>query len=97
MSEETRRHLKPVGTRPGTMYGSWKVHKKCADGCTLFRPISSALQTPTYKIAKYLLPILEPWTNNKYTVKDSFKFATETVEQDFSNFLGWLDTDFTFY
>ena len=79
------------------MYGSWKVHKKCVDGCTLFRPILSALETLTYKLTKYLLPILEPLTNNKYTAKDSFKFATETVEQDFSNFLGRLDIDFTFY
>ena len=27
MSEETRKHLKPVGTRPGIMHGSCKVHK----------------------------------------------------------------------
>ena len=65
MSEETRRHLKPVGTRPGIMYGSCKVHKKCVDGCPPFRPILSALQTPTYKLAKYLVPILEPLTNKK--------------------------------
>ena len=67
MSEETRRHLKPVGTRPGIMYDSCKVHKKCVDGCPLFRPILSALQTPTYKLAKYLVSILEPLTTNKYT------------------------------
>ena len=27
MSEETRRHLKPVATRPEVMYGSCKVYK----------------------------------------------------------------------
>ena len=27
MSEETRKHLKPLGTRSGIMYGSCKVHK----------------------------------------------------------------------
>ena len=37
MSEETRGHLKPVGTRPGIIYGS------CVDGCPPFRPILSAL------------------------------------------------------
>ena len=26
LSEETQRHLKPVETRPGIMYGSGKVH-----------------------------------------------------------------------
>ena len=75
------------------MYGSCKVHKKCVDGCPPFRPILPTLQTPTYKLAKYLVPILKPLTNSKYTVKDSFNFTTENVEQDFSNFMGSLDID----
>ena len=41
ISEETRRHLKPVETRPGIMYVSCKVHKKGADGCPSFRLILS--------------------------------------------------------
>ena len=80
MSEETPRHLKPVGTRPGIMYGSWKMHKKCADVCPPLRPILSALQTPTYKFVNYLVPILELFTTSKCTVKDLFNFATEIVE-----------------
>ena len=78
------------------MHGSCKVHKKCVDGCPPFRPILSAFQTPTYKLAKYLVPIFEPLTNNKYTVKDSFNIATETVEQDSSNFMGSLGIDLLF-
>ena len=96
MYKETRIHLKPVGTRPGIMYGSCKVHKKCADGYLPFRPILSALQTSTYKLAKYLVPILESLITNKYTVKDSFNFATEIVKQDSSNFMGSLDIDSLF-
>ena len=65
MPEETQTDLKPVGTRPGIMYGSCKAHKKCAHGCPPFRLILCALQTPTYKLAKYLVPILEPLTNKK--------------------------------
>ena len=42
------------------------------------------------------MPILEPLTTNKYTVKDSFKFATEIVEQDSNNFMGSLDIDSLF-
>ena len=42
------------------------------------------------------MPILELLTNNKYTVKDSFNFATEIVEQDSSNFMGSLDIDSLF-
>ena len=92
MSEETRRHLKPVGTGPEIMNGSCKVHKKCVNGCLPFRPILSALQTLTYKVAKYLVPS----NNKKCTVKDLFNFATEIVEQGSSNFMGSLDTDSLF-
>ena len=73
--------------------GSCKVHKKCADGCPLLRPNLSALQTPTYKLSKYLVSILESLTNNKYTVNDSFEFATEIVQQNSSNLMGSLDID----
>ena len=51
--EETQRHLKPVRTRPGIMHGSCKVHKKCVHDCPPFRPVLSALQTPTYKLEKF--------------------------------------------
>ena len=75
------------------------MHKKCVDVCPPFRSILSALQAPTYKLAKYLvsnLPNLEPSTNKKYAVNDSFNFATEIVEQDSSNFMGSLDIDSLF-
>ena len=88
LSEETQIHLKPVGTRPGITYGSCKVHKKCFDSPPPFRSTLPALQTPTYKLAKFLVSILEPLTTNKYTVKDSLNFTTEIIEQDSSNFHG---------
>ena len=70
------RSLKPVGTRPGIMYGLCKVHKDIIDNCPPFRPILSAINTPTYKLAKFLVPILKSLTSNEYTVKDSlFAFA----------------------
>ena len=42
------------------------------------------------------MPILERLTKNKYTVKDLFSFASETVEQDSSNFIESLDNDSLF-
>ena len=51
MSEKTRKHLKPVGTRPGLMCVSCKVYKKCVDGCPPFRPILPALQTSSYEVS----------------------------------------------
>ena len=49
ISEETRRYLKPVGTKPGIMYGLCKVHKDIIDNCPSFGPILSAINTPIYK------------------------------------------------
>ena len=36
ISEETRIFLKPVGTKPGTMYGLYKDHKDIFNSCSLF-------------------------------------------------------------
>ena len=52
-----RKFVKPVGTRPGIMYKNCKVHQQQVDGCPPFRPILSALQTPTYNLANFLVPI----------------------------------------
>ena len=82
MSKEMCKFVKPVGTRPGIMYGNFKVHKQQVDGCPPFWPILSALQTPTYNLAQFIVLILNPLTKYEYTVKDSFQFAEEICEQD---------------
>ena len=46
-----------VGTRPGIMYGLCKFHKNI-NNVLPFRPIFSAINTPIYKLAKVLVPIL---------------------------------------
>ena len=61
-----------------------------------FWPILLAINTPTYKLAKFLVPILKSLISNEYTVKDSFAFAEEIVEQDSEIFMGSLDVDFLF-
>ena len=88
ISEETRRSLKPIWTRPGIMCGLCKVHKDIFNNCLLFRPVLSAINTPSYKLAKFLVPISKSLTSNEYTVNDSFAFAEEIVEQDSEIFYG---------
>ena len=56
----------------------------------------SALNTPTYNLAKFLVPILKPLTTNEFTVKDSFHFAEEIVDQQHDLFMGSLDVDSLF-
>ena len=59
----------------------------------LFRPMLSAINTPAYKLAKFLVSVLKSITSNEYTVKYSFAFAKEIVEQDSELFMGTLDVD----
>ena len=56
----------------------------------------SAINTPTYKLAKFFLPILKSLTSNEYMVKDSLGFAKEIAEQDSEFFMGSLDVDSIF-
>ena len=74
MTDKTRKSLKPVGTRPGVVYGSCNVHKASVENCPPFRPVLSALNTPTYKLRKFLVPILKPFTTNEFTVFVLMKF-----------------------
>ena len=62
------------------MYGIRKVHKDIIDNFPASRLILSANNTPTYKLAKFLVPILKSLTSNEYTVKDSFHFVEKNVE-----------------
>ena len=64
------------------MHGLAKVHKIVTDGLPSFRPILSAIGTPAYKLAKFLVPILEFLTTDEYTIKDSFTFAEELQSFD---------------
>ena len=59
------------------MYGSAKVHKIVIDSLPSFRPILSAIGTPTNKLGKFLVPMLEPLTINEYTIKDSCTSSEE--------------------
>ena len=64
--------------------------------CVPFRPILSAIGTPTYKLAKYLVPKLASITANEFSVKDSFCFAEEIVNQNSNFIMGSLDVDSLF-
>ena len=82
--------------QPSVMYSSCKVHKASVGNCPPFRPSLLALNTPTYKLAKFLVPILKPLATNEFTVKDSFHFAEEIVDQQHDLLMGSLDVDSLF-
>ena len=82
ISEETRRSLKSIGTRSDIIYGLCKVHKDIIDSCPPFQPILPAINTPTYKLAKFLVPILKSLISNEYTVKRKHRCFMESVDVD---------------
>ena len=76
MSEQDHKNLKACGSQPGVLYGLCKVHKSTDDESPPFRPILSALNTPSYKLVKFLVPLLSNIATNDFVAKDSFTFAT---------------------
>ena len=90
--------LKPSGSQPGVLYGLCKVHKGVgADGSPPpFRPILSSINTPSYKIAKFLTPLLSSLTTNEFVSKDSFEFARAVRNQNPDLYMASFDIDSLF-
>ena len=96
ISDTEYKKLKPRGSRFGILYGLCKIHNSFIDNCPPFRPILSAIKTPSYNIAKHLVPILGPITTSKSTIKNSFEFAKEVIEQDSGLYMASLDVESLF-
>ena len=56
----------------------------------------SAINTPGYNLAKFLILILEPLTHNEFTIKDSFSFAKDITTYDSSLYMASLDVESLF-
>ena len=76
----------PTGSKPGILYGQAKVHKPVENNCPSFRPILSAIGTPTYDLR----------SEKEYTVYDSFSFASEVSKFNSKNLMASLDVDSLF-
>ena len=85
-----------MGSNPRILDGLCKVHKAVVDMILPFRPILSAIGTPTYILAKYFVLKLASITANEFSVKDSFCFAEEIVNQNSNFIMGSLDVDSLF-
>ena len=96
ISQETFNKIKPEGSKPGVLYGLSKVHKPLVDGTPKMRPIISAIGTAAYNRAKFLVELSSELTQNDYTLKDSFEFASIIDQQNHNLFMGSLDVDSLF-
>ena len=89
ISEEKYKYLYAAGTAPGILYGLAKTHKP---GIPL-RPILAAYKTAMFKLGKFLISNLEPFTVNEYTLKNSYHFYKDLndFKQRAGNFMVSFD------
>ena len=88
--------LCPVGSHFAILYGLAQVHKKLINNCPPLKPILSAIGTPTYNITVFLVPIVKPLTINDYTLKDTFEFSRDILNQDSNLSMASFDADSLF-
>ena len=96
IDEKVRWKLCPNGPNPARLYGSPKIHKDPVDGIPKYRPIISQIGSATYKIAKFLLPFIQPYTTNNHTVKDTFHFVSMLDDKDHRFLMASLDVESLF-
>ena len=77
ITQSTYEDLYCSGSSFGILYGLPKVHKNNAP----LRPILAAYNLPNYRIAKFLVPILERLTTNLYSLRNSYQFVPEVITQ----------------
>ena len=67
--------------------------KRCQ---TSFQPIPSAINTPSYKLAKFLVPLLTTLKSKDFTIKDSSSFAQELSTFDCTHYSTSFDIESLF-
>ena len=77
LSDEVYKQLYVTGSGPGILYGLPKIHKSNFATDFPLRPIFAAYNTASYKLSKFLVPILAPFTTNEYTATNSFSFVND--------------------
>ena len=94
ISESVYKDLFPTGSKPGILYGLPKVRK---ENCPA-RPIMSAIGTYNYRLAKFLVPIFQPFSINQYFVYNTFSFVKEITnfKSDTKSYMASFDVSSLF-
>ena len=50
------------------------------------RPILSAINTHTYNISKFIIPLISDWSKNEHTINDSFSFISDITNTTNNNY-----------
>ena len=71
--------MRPQNAKPAKAHGLTKTHKPFST-IPKFRPIIDTTGTPYYGVGKFLTSILNPLTQNEFSLKDSFQAAERIRE-----------------
>ena len=93
ISDQLFKELYPRGSQPGIMYGLYKIHKRLIKNFSKLRSVLSVINTATYGWAKFFVPLIKCFTNNEYSLKDSFKLVNHITNQSSNCFIASLDVD----
>ena len=85
INDETYNKLYASGSSPGILYGLPKTHKADFSSKFQYRPIFAAYKTPTFNVAKFLVPLLSHLTMNEHTVENSYSFSKDIVSMQGSD------------
>ena len=74
LDKESYKNIRPRHAKPARAHGLPKIHK-AFDLLPKFRPIIDTTGTTHYSVGKFISELLQPLTNNEYTLKDTFDAA----------------------
>ena len=94
------RQMRPIFSQIGRAHGLSKIHKQFLK-VPSFRPVVDTTKTPHYGVRKFLTNLLNPLTQNEYTVKGSFEAVNmireirPELDQDYRNLPSDVTSFFT--
>ena len=72
------------------------MYKQLINNCQTSKPILSAIGTPTYNIATFLVLILKPLTTDDYMLRDMFEVSRDIFNQNPNLFMASFNVDSLF-
>ena len=86
MSKTEFNKITPKNSKPARAHGLRKIHKTFIN-IPNFRPIIHTTGSSHYCVGKYLAQLLYPFTNNEFTLKDSFEAINHIEDIPFTLFV----------
>ena len=95
LEQNTLSSLFSSGSATSILYGLPEIQKPDFVSKFQFRPIFAAYNNPSFKLAEFLVPTLQPYASNDHTLENSASFVSQ-LEQ-FNNTYSLFMSSFDIY